>query len=752
MEWDDEPKKLTKEKKPRKPIKSDKPEKPDKAEKSSKGLRSFFSRARHKYSKTPTSEDFADEPFSGSQLAHFPHYALPYNSDELRQDPFENQLRPSLDRADHSYMPQEIPIEEYSAMVDQHEQALSALSRDSHSIVAGARDSESTTPVPETLNQFDGNSETPQNGLTRKPSRLQPLGRIPQVVSTWGKAAPADSIFARAEVLDIEAGDDNLLRVPARPSNMDLSDSSQPDTEFEEDMPEEKGAASAQQNAQPIRDSRQLPAPGPYGFVRKFSSAGCSSNGDIDFIAVPPGRGTPLSEDEVWPEYDGLLSYVASSKTAPVGHPIRREFQALPEYPSVAGIIAKRNSDEEAKQGHDRVEEYLDRGTPNIRASIAPREDHPHRRGKLSVPNGDARPQTQLSFSSFYAGYGERDQLATDAPAVPSPSIYSQPSEFSRPVSTASVITGKSNRKSTPRVSRVVKDGLDSEMSVRLGAMTASKWFTYGKVLFSPVLDQINNSRPEEEQRILVIDGLGLDDWSFFCAMDCKCAIVYNLNPGSSAPKNPPDNYRHVGYMPASGKFPFAGGYFAAVIYRFPLVTSGSQYKQTISECKRVLQPGGYIEVSLVDLDMTNMGSKMTRVLRQLKTKMQALDPQLSLTPLSDNIKQLLKRRGFENLKTATLRPPVAGAISMPSSARSSPDKQLSKADAEISRMIPNVCRWWYSRCYERIICDEPEESGQSIWHDEALLRECDRHDTNFRLLVAYAQKPIVNKRRTISV
>ena len=81
--------------------------------------------------------------------------------------------------------------------------------------------------------------------------------------------------------------------------------------------------------------------------------------------------------------------------------------------------------------------------------------------------------------------------------------------------------------------------------------------------------------------------------------------------------------------------------------------------------------------------------------------------------------------------------------------------------DNGIADMVARVGRWWYSRCYESVVLPEAGEPGASnsgtmletsIWRDEALVRECEKRGTSFRLLIGYAQKPEVGVRRTVSV
>jgi hypothetical protein len=173
-----------------------------------------------------------------------------------------------------------------------------------------------------------------------------------------------------------------------------------------------------------------------------------------------------------------------------------------------------------------------------------------------------------------------------------------------------------------------------------------------------------------------------------------------------------------------------------------------------------VLRPGGYLEISVLDLDMMNMGNRARRAVRMLKVKLHVEDDTLSLKPISDNIQRMLGRRGFENLNRCMVGVPVAGKVA-DSRAGSLDERQFSynntekdrtQGDEGVTKMAPCVGRWWYSRCYESPLLPENGDMSRSIWNDRALLRECEKRKTSFKMLLCYAQKPLAPLRRTVSV
>lgn len=218
------------------------------------------------------------------------------------------------------------------------------------------------------------------------------------------------------------------------------------------------------------------------------------------------------------------------------------------------------------------------------------------------------------------------------------------------------------------------------------------------------------------------------------------------------------------------------------------------------------MRPGGYLELSVLDIELLNMGNRARRSVRGLKVQMQVAEPGICLKPVSDMAMKILGRKGFESINRCIVGVPVAaGRMDSWSSDSSteegtnrntkaknavgakagtepppgkkakkakgpflsapqptftdllttppSPDPQVAAtADANISDMVARVGRWWYSKCYESLVMADEENPSQSIWADGKLLRECEKRGTGFRLLVAYAQKPNCTVRRTVSV
>lgn len=319
---------------------------------------------------------------------------------------------------------------------------------------------------------------------------------------------------------------------------------------------------------------------------------------------------------------------------------------------------------------------------------------------------------------------------------------------------------------------------------MRHAALMTSKWLSFGRVLFSPANNEL---RFTSEARVLVIDGLS-SDWSYYIARTYQAAEVYDMSIGprrvsvlASGEADEPRNYRRIPITSMSTAFPFPRGFFNAVVLRFPPATTEESYFHCVSECKRVLRPGGHLEVAVLDLDLVNMGSRTRKAVKGLKTRMQIHDPSICLGNLSDVLMRMVGQNGFEGVRRCVVGVPAAGrmrsqdlsssdsdplvgprgqnesvpvarkAVDLLSPLNGNPDGLGdfgNESDEGITTMIAKVGRWWYSSCYETAL----PPSDHSIWRERGLLHECEVQRTSFRLLICCAQKPRQIRRRTVSV
>lgn len=631
--------------------------------------------------------------------------------------------------------------------------------------------------------------------------RLRQVGRIPRVISKREREraqAPAQhSNFSRPFMRPV------ALRTEVPPTTArfpDLQPTLRPvlgvQTEILQSRPWVIEDDSAKAKSAPVDASTGFSPPSGVEFLtfptRKGSEvSGSSSSGILNFAAttaVVPQPGI-VAEDEVWNEYDELLDIIESppplvnakrNRTAPTPLHLRKEshLTGLDAPPAIA--------------------------TSSPTGIMAPIGDLPlpPRRSRLltqSTPESAEMVSTPLSFSDFFAGYGDRNRAsaASKRQSISSGSRYSAQSRTSgvgsqrRSTRVSASISGSPQRTSNSQHSRnsssekkrntviMAERTLPTsgaETNLRFSALMTSRWLSFGRVLFSPAHMEIQSNL---HNRVLVLDGLGNDDWSFYCALTYPNATVYNLSPSSSTNNNnsniqSPSNHRQIYHTSLSHRFPFPKAFFTAAVFRFPTASSESASYNAISECKRVLRPGGYLEMSILDLDMVNMGNRARRAVRQLKVRMQTADTNISLKPASDNIQKMLGRRGYENLNRCMVNVPIAGRHISTSrsgsfSTESTSDQEdtkdvslgdmlkespTSQGDEGISKIVAKVGRWWYTRCYESAILAKgnDDEQGESIWEDKQLLKECEKRETGLKLLICFAQKPEGVRRRTVSM
>jgi hypothetical protein len=71
-------------------------------------------------------------------------------------------------------------------------------------------------------------------------------------------------------------------------------------------------------------------------------------------------------------------------------------------------------------------------------------------------------------------------------------------------------------------------------------------------------------------------------------------------------------------------------------------------------------------------------------------------------------------------------------------------------SDEKITKMVAKVGRYWFLRSFEAAVLPDGNLK-KSIWADKKVLHECKSRGSGFKLLIAYAQKPAENRRRTVS-
>lgn len=586
-------------------------------------------------------------------------------------------------------------------------------------------------------------------------SRLPQVGRIPKVVSNRPDHLSPKS-FSRPFRASMQLPNQNLVEAdvakgPSPPN---------PSTPVPE-LTMEGSTIGSGTNLSSNRGSHSDVSPEPKRPSREFlsfsprknssgtictSSSSCSRHFSFsEATAVIPNPEDPPAEDEVWDEYNDLLgddtTKVPASRSSSKGKPFHLETyhsklaakgKAL-ESPTIAFDERKASTLSKATTGSST---YSGDMTERIRAAFQPHSSPT----STSFPLLEPAPGRHSRASS----------LEVVGRVKHSESRRGSQSSGKQRVSVSSI----SSEDNSPL----------AQVNLRVGSMTVSKWLTFGHVLFSDVRhDLVPVEGSLKRHSILVIDGLGNDDWSFYAAETYPAATFFNLSPraplpedlrssASSFPLSPP-NHHQIQYLSHLDKFPFAPQSFTAVVYRFPVAAPESHYRSILTEARRVLKPDGYIELSILDVDLNNMGNRGRRTIRRLKERVNEKTPDTNLASTADLILRLLGKAGFTNIKAARVGVPAASSMTRSDSAKvKDPEKKKAQpslaemmkdtsplADEGITKMVSRVGRWWYTRCYENA-AENP--SGKSIWNDRVLLSECEELGTSLKLMVCCARAP----------
>lgn len=642
----------------------------------------------------------------------------------------------------------------------------------------------------------------------RRPRRLASVGRIPKVVSRRDRHhIPAMQSFSRP----FSTSESPSLMAPTLEATSDfpglggipLADvpSSKPGDwgyGFNPSFSASEAASALEFLAGPYLASELI-----HFSPNKGSPSSGSSGALAAVTAVVPKPGTAPTEDEVWNEYDDLIDVLSPEDPKPEDAGKTEEDDRF----EMATMASKALQDELNNDNSLQPPPFSPAG-----ASSRDSGDSVHlRRSRIvSALHSSIGPSTQASYTNLIASYGDPEVMYSPAnPTQPSlDPVQEQQSSFLQSLAATPAPKLKSNElKDFPGCSEREWDVVTST-NMRSASLMTSRWLSFGRVLFSPAHNHVKSGA---HGRILVIDGLGNDDWSFYCSLTYPDAEVYSLSgrPVSTAIPHPaalqpPPNHHTVYHAGLQNPLPFPKDYFTVAVLRFPGASSEVIQNNIVQECRRVLRSGGYIEMSLLDRDMVNMGVRTRKAIRRLKEMTCLANSSISLKPTSDSIQRLIGTQGFDNLRRCMVRIPVAGMVVRSSgSTTSSSNKSLSASattqstafslpaisvstatgsqstqtaskssvsddnislgdllsdpspsaanDESIAKIVARVGRWWYTKCYEEPALHDTGDHDLSMWNDRKVLRECQKRGTGFRMLIAYAQKPS-EKRRTASV
>ncbi|KAI0135260.1 hypothetical protein F4814DRAFT_15761 [Daldinia grandis] len=711
-------------------------------------------------SQPPKDRDNKVEASVPAAVKHVPTKPVAFYTmmDSSEQDETEEQdvcqilreaevLIPFVPASDHNRRPSESSIQSLEPPRIRRHQLKEAMPKPARDVVLHMKPQRTSI----LKRQNEATSSAPTNPKAR-PSRLPQVGRIPKVINTRPEQTSPKSFSRPFHRVSLQRPPPDLSQIdgesvakgpsPTRPLSLERAQTEVSVTTTSYNASIKPEPPSEDLSPKFGEAGKEFLSFSPEKGSECTTSSG-SSNSELVHVfkhtPLPPTPNAPLTEDEIWDEYNDFLGEVPPSATSSRGVPfhleiygsrLAKESSKSLESPTVSNHPAKdtRGSIETRKSATSSSHFSADM-TARINAAFG---------------FGTDAPTTPFSVSEFVSGYGDSNNSNPQPDKAP----------VSQRDSSSSNKSTKTKRSSAS--SRASEETPLSQVNLRVGSMTVSKWLTFGHVLFSPVReDLINDVDPPKRHSILVIDGLGNDDWSFYAAETYPAATFFNLSPRAplspeqkSTPSFPlsPPNHHQIQLISHMDKLPFGPDSFTAVVFRFPSAAPESHYRNIISEARRVLKPGGYIELSILDVDLNNMGNRTRRSVRHLKERISARNPDYNLSSTADLILRLLGKKGFIDVKTCRVGVPVASAITSSSRVKGKKDERslaemmndkTEMGDENITKMVSKVGRWWYNRCYET-----PTRMTTSIWNDKSLLAECEEWGTSLKLMVCHARMP----------
>ncbi len=356
-----------------------------------------------------------------------------------------------------------------------------------------------------------------------RPSRLPQVGRIPRVVSSRFRKPPLQSFSrpfstirpdmvtgpGRAPATAIQAATIQEGVAQETATNQLLPSLASTTREPSVGQTSNRSSNSATGYRNPVTGREFLTFPS-----RHNSEVSCSGSSGIASLGPLPVIGLSAegvhSEDEVWKEYDDLLDEVFSPGS---GYSLRSSygFPPPPKEPATASII---DNSSPIRPTHTNLPSITTSSAENnvalpwsAPAAVAPAP----MQSRISQQTDNTG--SPVSFSDFFAGYGERNltprkvSTAGNSPirsGPVSPRTTVPPSVDPVPKEQAEVMSPQSD------TGRNGLDDLDSHTNLRFGALMTSRWLSFGRVLFSPAHEgfkQAGGTRCQE--RLLVLDGLG---------------------------------------------------------------------------------------------------------------------------------------------------------------------------------------------------------------------------------------------------
>ncbi|KAK6534549.1 hypothetical protein TWF281_005863 [Arthrobotrys megalospora] len=271
----------------------------------------------------------------------------------------------------------------------------------------------------------------------------------------------------------------------------------------------------------------------------------------------------------------------------------------------------------------------------------------------------------------------------------------------------------------------------------RLWALVAAEWLTFGKSLQSDAHEYLLDAHVTDGRRLLHLHGSAADGWVL--AAKYPNVTVYSVS--SQDISNPPCQWsaplnHHALFTPQpNSPLPFPDNYFDVISTKsFPSILRLSEWVPILRECNRVLRPGGWIELQIVDPVLTKQGELLrewleARILREMLEDSYAIKP-------SDDVLGFLQETGFDNVKRSRIALPASYNPKLKSMARGQ------GPDPDAARVMVLVGRHFYEELYKGFNPIMSGPGGDHLWwQNKSIKHECEVLNTCFGLTFAFAQK-----------
>ena len=217
-------------------------------------------------------------------------------------------------------------------------------------------------------------------------------------------------------------------------------------------------------------------------------------------------------------------------------------------------------------------------------------------------------------------------------------------------------------------IARVERERLAlDQINARSWIIEASRFLSGGSLLSSPARqktirtpklgDIATNGRVRNPGRILDLGGLPNGDWAWHCAREFPYSKVYTATTEAHLLSQNicgPSNHRAIAVTKLH-QLPYPANHFHAISARslhthLKATETEDEYDATLTECLRVLKPGGYLEFSLLDAELLSPGplghAASVEFAFNLRTRGYDPAPTKAFLPR-------LRKAGFDDIKRA---------------------------------------------------------------------------------------------------